>query len=63
MNKNMRELIETINFEEANLPQSQDSVYDQLVELHSLANKNGLYDAADVLSDVMSRMFPQFWRR
>lgn len=28
-------------------PQSQASLYDQLIELYNIANCNGLYDAAD----------------
>lgn len=36
--------------------QSQDSTYDQLVELHQLANKNGLYDAADWLKPFIQKM-------
>lgn len=34
---------------EANKPQSQASLYDQLKELRVIANKEGLYDAADFL--------------
>jgi hypothetical protein len=31
------------------LPQRQDSVLDQLIDLHSVANRLGYYDAADFL--------------
>lgn len=32
------------------LPQRQDSVAEQLVDLQMIANKMGMYDAADVIS-------------
>lgn len=35
--------------------QSQQSLTDQLRELIELANKNGLYDAGDWISDYLER--------
>lgn len=35
--------------------QSQDSLQAQLQELHTLANKNGLYDAADFIKKYAYR--------
>lgn len=35
------------------LPQRQDSLTDQLVDLRVAANKLGLYDAADLLKDIL----------
>jgi hypothetical protein len=34
-------------------PQSQESLLDQLKELIPIANKEGLYDAADYLSELV----------
>ena len=34
----------------------QRSIYEQLLGLHKVANKNGLYDAADWLRDQLDKM-------
>jgi len=37
-----------------NKPQHQGSLYEQLIELVQLANKNGLYDASDwILNQII----------
>jgi hypothetical protein len=38
------------------MPQHQGSTLDQLMELYNLANKNGLYDAADLLMQFIKAM-------
>lgn len=36
--------------------QSQESLYNQLEELIQIANMNGLYDAADLLKNMLASM-------
>jgi hypothetical protein len=36
-------------------PQRQDSLNDQLRDLQTLANKHGMYDAADFLRNVLEK--------
>ena len=37
------------------LPQRQDSVHDQLLDLIAVANRLGMYDAADLLREISNR--------
>lgn len=36
-------------------PQRQDSTNDQLRDLHAFANKLGLYDAADLIRNIVNK--------
>lgn len=49
MDKEMRKLINEV-------AQHQGSLYDQLLELHALANQNGLYDAADFIKSYIEKI-------
>jgi len=40
------------------LPQRQDSVSDQLADLKLVANRLGMYDAADVISQLYKKLPP-----
>lgn len=42
--------------------QDQRLVYEQLLSLHTVANKNGLYDAADWLRNQLDKMERRFAR-
>lgn len=46
--QNMRKLIK-FTAEATNLPQDQRSLRDQLTDLITIANRHGLYDAADFI--------------
>lgn len=36
------------------LPQRQDSLHDQLADLQAVANRLGMYDAADVIRELLN---------
>jgi len=51
MPENLKALLEQIPHQ----PQRQDSTNAQLRDLHTFANRLGLYDAADIIRSILER--------
>lgn len=51
MNSHLKDLIKQIPQQ----PQRQDSTDAQLADLHAVANRLGLYDAADIIKSILQR--------